>query len=206
MLLNLQAGSAVSIADSESDEELPETTFIVDDEGSCIFEDVIRDSLEEEVTSFRAEIGHSNIRAVDGVFRCTLCPFRAFKRMGQLADHVRSYHVVENQFVCPGTKQMKVILALHDSDCVQRVRGQDFLSRSALALRSHIDPPLPPTSNHIDKLIRLSFSADGPRYVNKASLLTLGVRRCLNRSLFRRSSLQGSCSPSLSLKCVLFWI
>ena len=181
-LLELQAGSLSVDSDIESNDsdECPEATYVVDDEGTCIFQDVIRDSLEEEVHAYAAEIEKGNIRRIEGSFRCTLCPFRAFRRLCQLADHVRSYHVLENQFVCSGTKRMKVVLALHDADCVQRIRSQDFLFRSALALRKHIEPPLPPTSNHIDKLIRLVFAADGPRYVNKASLIDMEARRVLN--------------------------
>lgn len=177
ILLDLQAGSLSTDSDSE---EAPDSALIVDDEGHCRFEDVIRDSLEEEVNSFMAEIDASNIRRMNGFFRCALCPFRCFNRVSQLRDHVRLYHVRSNQFVCSGTKQMKIVLALHDADNLHRKCEHAFLFRSSQLLRSQVQPPLDGRCNNIDKSIRLLFTANGPQYINTTAIETLSVRRVLN--------------------------
>ena len=60
-----------------------------------------------------------------GDYRCALCPFRSFphKRPMRLLDHIASYHVKRTQYVCSGTKQIKVILALHNSDRLEGARA-----------------------------------------------------------------------------------
>ena len=131
--------------------------------------------------NYMSEIEAGNIRKMEQAFRCTLCPFRSFNRLTQLADHVEHYHTAENQFVCSGTKQLKIILAIYESDCVKREHGCDFLFRSSLLLRSQVQPLLPSKNNHIDKAIRLVFTSAGPVYVNKSNLgRSLVARRVLN--------------------------
>eukprot|EP00438_Fugacium_kawagutii_P027022 Skav232520 [mRNA] locus=scaffold1096:926666:934699:- [translate_table: standard] len=183
-LLDLQAG-AYQCADDmiESSEEnlaSAEAAFVVDDDG-LVFQDTLRDSLEEEVNSYMAEIQAGNIRKMSQRFICALCPFRSFQRLDQLREHVRKHHVAKHQFVCSGTKQMKVILALHDADCVKRLCGEDFLFRSALLLRKQVQPPLNNAQTNIDKAIRLLFGKEGPVYVNEAIIgHSLSARRVLN--------------------------
>ena len=134
VLLDLQAGSAEDGWGHVSDDQavVPDSKFIIDDQGMVVFQDVLRGSVEEEVASSMAEIKAGNIRRMHGYYRCTLCPFRSFHRLCQLHDHVRKHHVESNQFVCSGTKQIKVILALHDADCAQREEGSDYLWRSSV--------------------------------------------------------------------------
>ena len=166
---------------SDDEEEPAEAKFVIDDEGQAVFQDIIKDSLEEEIHAFMAEIAQDNIRKLHGSYKCPFCPFRAFKRLCQLSDHLRKHHVIAKQFVCSGTKQMKVILALHDADAAQRKAGADYLFRSALSLQTQIAPPLDQHKNCIDKDIRLLLQKDGPRYVNKNALgEQIHARRVLN--------------------------
>ena len=126
-------GGASSDDDDEGGEPA-EPRFVIDDEGQITFQDIIKDSLEEEVHAFMEEIEHNNIRKMHGAYCCPFCPFRAFGRLCQLSDHLRRHHVAAKQFVCSGKKQLKVILALHDSDSVRKENGADYLFRSAMSL------------------------------------------------------------------------
>lgn len=173
-------GGASSDDDDEG-EEPAEPRFVIDDEGQITFQDIINDSLEEEVHAFMAEIEHNNIRKMHGAYCCPFCPFRAFGRLCQLSDHLRRHHVAAKQFVCSGKKQVKVILALHDSDSVRKENGADYLFRSAVLLRTQVVPPLDRNKNFIDKSLRLLLEKDGPRYVNQKALgEQIVARRVLN--------------------------
>ena len=173
-------GGASSDDDDEG-EEPAEPRFVIDDEGQITFQDIINDSLEEEVHAFMAEIEHNNIRKMHGAYCCPFCPFRAFGRLCQLSDHLRRHHVAAKQFVCSGKKQVKVILALHDSDSVRKENGADYLFRSAMLLRTQVVPPLDRNKNFIDKSLRLLLEKDGPRYVNQKALgEQIVARRVLN--------------------------
>ena len=205
LLLELQAG-----ADAESEEEQgpAEICFVVNEEGCVQFQDNIRDLLEEEVVEYMEQISARNIRKKHQQFQCALCPFRSFHRICQLGDHVRKHHVQSKQFVCSGTKQMKVILALHDADCMQRKRASDLLLRSALLLQSQVRPALNTQKNSIDKDMRLIFQHDGPTYVNRAAIgQSLVARRVLNiyydrpfaEILYREIVLHHSNAPSLHI-------
>ena len=162
-------GGASSDDDDEGGEPA-EPRFVIDDEGQITFQDIIKDSLEEEVHAFMAEIEHNNIRKMHGAYCCPFCPFRAFGRLCQLSDHLRRHHVAAKQFVCSGKKQLKVILALHDSDSVRKENGADYLFRSAMLLRTQVVPPLDRNKSLIDKNLRLLLEKDGPRYVNQKAL------------------------------------
>ncbi|CAL1156102.1 unnamed protein product [Cladocopium goreaui] len=173
-------GGASSDDDDEGGEPA-EPRFVIDDEGQITFQDIIKDSLEEEVHAFIAEIEHNNIRKMHGAYCCPYCPFRAFGRLCQLSDHLRRHHVAAKQFVCSGKKQLKVILALHDSDSVRKENGADYLFRSAMLLRTQVVPPLDRNKSFIDKNLRLLLEKDGPRYVNQKALgEQIVARRVLN--------------------------
>lgn len=76
---------------------------------------------------------------------------------------------------------MKVILSLYDSDCSMRRRGCNYLNRSSLYFRETVNPPLPNTRNHIDRYVRLVFTAQGLIYCNEEAVgVSLLVRRVLN--------------------------
>ena len=173
-------GGASSDDDDEGGEPA-EPRFVIDDEGQITFQDIIKDSLEEEVHAFMEEIEHNNIRKMHGAYCCPFCPFRAFGRLCQLSDHLRRHHVAAKQFVCSGKKQLKVILALHDSDSVRKENGADYLFRSAMLLRTQVVPPLDRNKSLIDKNLRLLLEKDGPRYVNQKALgEQIVARRVLN--------------------------
>eukprot|EP00435_Cladocopium_sp_Y103_P041761 s1353_g11.t1 len=81
-------------------------------------------------------------------------------------------------FCCSGTKQLRLILSLHDSDMLQERPGKAYLHRSAAILRASVKPGLCHTNNKIDGDIRLLLDATGPSFKHKAVVETqLYVRR-----------------------------
>ena len=104
------------------------------------------------------------------MWHCPFCPFRAFDREKRLQDHVRKYHVQRSQYVCSGTKQMKVICALFDHDQFSRKDAVDLLKRSAAILACQVVPALNNHHNDIDRYIRLVLTEQGPKYFNISSL------------------------------------
>ena len=109
---------------------------------------------------------------------CPMCPFRAFQRKDRLLEHLNHKHCEGRQYVCSGTKQVKVIAALYDDDRLSgdQLRSQ-YLARSAALLREHVQPPLPDNHNDIDKQIRLVLSEKGPIYVNVVAVQDVHVYR-----------------------------
>ena len=102
-LLDLQAGRQGNSRGASSDDdaeggEPAEPRFVIDDEGQITFQDIIKDSLEEEVHAFIAEVERNNIRKIHDAYCCPFCPFRAFGRLLQLSDHPRRHHVATKQF------------------------------------------------------------------------------------------------------------
>ena len=175
LLLDLEAGS------SDSEDHLPEAQYLVDDEGAVYFADAILTSLEEERNSFQQTVKDSQGRRCEGLRACALCPFRAFTERRKLLKHLQSHHSAKNQFVCSGTKQIKIILSLHDADCARRNMQFSYLQRSAAYLRQHVDPPLPAKRNAVDRYVRLLFTAAGPMYCNESALgVTVLARRVRN--------------------------
>eukprot|EP00435_Cladocopium_sp_Y103_P008302 s3962_g2.t1 len=183
--LDLQAGSAEAVYPSgslsDSSESGEEEHVLIDDEGKPFFQDTLKDSLAEEVASFLQEVSNDDIRKIDAMFRCPFCPFRAFKRLPQLRDHVAVHHCHRKQYVCSGTKQLRIILALYDADCMLRQKELEYLHRSACLLRQQVWPELSAARTSIDKEIRLLLTSSGPKYCNKAAIGTdIIARRVLN--------------------------
>ena len=102
--------------------------------------------------------------------RCPLCPFRVFNRPARLSDHIRVYHAERRQCVCSGTKQLKIVCALFDSDQIASRTSSCYIARSAEILRETVSPPLTDNTNAIDRSIRLVFSGAGPQFWNKATV------------------------------------
>ena len=80
-LLDLQAGrqgnshdkhGGASSDDDAEGGEPAEPRFVIDDEGQITFQDIIKDSLEEEVHAFKAEVERNNIRKIHDAY---CCPF-----------------------------------------------------------------------------------------------------------------------------------
>ena len=174
-LLDLEAGS------SDSEDLLPEAQYLVDDEGAVYFADAILTSLEEERNSFQQTVKDSQGRRCEGLRACALCPFRAFTERRKLLKHLQSHHSAKNQFVCSGTKQIKIILSLHDADCARRNMQFSYRQRSAEYIRAQVRPPLSHKRNQVDRHVRLLLTAAGPMYCNETALgVTVFARRVRN--------------------------
>ena len=175
ILLDLEAGS------SDSEDALPDAQYLVDDEGSVFFADAILTSLEEERNSFQQAVEESQGQSCKGLRACSLCPFRAFKERRKLLKHLQSHHASKQQFVCSGTKQIKIILSLHDADCARRCMQFSYMQRSAKYMRETVCPALSHKNNEVDRHVRLLFTATGPTYVNAAALgISVIARRVRN--------------------------
>ena len=107
--------------------------------------------------------------------RCPACPFRMFKRRDQLRTHMQRHHTQKQQFCCSGTKQLRIVLALHDADqLLGKTKQTNYLQRSAVLLRASVKPNLSRSRNSIDRNIRLLLDSKGPRFVH-ADYLKAGV-------------------------------
>ena len=119
-----------------------------------------------------------------GKHRCPLYPFRAFgDRKQRVEQHLAKHHVAKAQYCPSGTKQVKLVLALHDEDCMQSRDCQNYLRSSAELLRMTVCPPLPPSRNSIDARIRLVYTATDPEFRSLASIVasdTEPLRRVRN--------------------------
>ena len=93
---------------------------------------------------------------------CPLCPSRRFQRTSRVLQHIRAYHVDRRQFVCSGTKQLKICCALFDSDQLRGNIKGCYLQRSAGILRATVQPPLRGSINEIDRHISLVLTGSGP--------------------------------------------
>lgn len=158
----------------EDGKEIPCHDFQwLDDAGVVVVEDFLLESLCGEVRDAVAKASSAPSR---GMARCLLCPFRAFDRKAQLLTHLQRYHNRKQQYCASGTKQLRLVLALHDADQLQRQCGKNYLQRSAMCLRSSIRPMLSTKQNAIDKKIRLLLDGSGPKVVHadylKAGLLS----------------------------------
>ena len=118
------------------------------------------------LSKMRAEVTWA--RGAAGLKRCPLCPFRKFNRAARLLHHINTYHTEQRQYLCSGTKQLKVVCALFDNDQIASQKGSRYMSRSAEILRATVSPPLASDSNGIDRHIRLVFAGAGPQFWNKA--------------------------------------
>ncbi len=167
-LLDLQAGTGDIDDGNRLDDDLVvsvECTGVDDEAGARGTEDYEDEDetviyvgdvlLRELCAEVKATINMVRKRAyvpAGGSFRCPLCPFRDFgSRKGRLLDHLTKYHRERTQYVCSGTKQMKVITALYDNDRFVRCPSSTrYLARSADTIRATVRPPLSGSKNEID--------------------------------------------------------
>ena len=162
-LLSLLAGA--------SDEDLPDTADSdmdglrhedSDDEVIVTVGNVLLERLRLEVV--RAT--RSSLSAADRVLkRCPLCPFRVLSTWVHWHSHL-ARHSETNQYCCSGTKQLKVAVALCDSDAASARQGDNYLQRSAQLIRSSVVPALDSSRNDIDRFMRLVLTQDGPEFRN----------------------------------------
>ena len=177
------AASDVEIisADSEGEDEggdvLSALTALTDDAQVTVEQELLA-ALEQEVAGDVRASKQKRLKAdAHGWYRCPACPFRAFPRMERVGEHLQKYHTPKNHFVCSGTKQLRILLSIHDTDMIlQRPRGR-YLRRSADLLRKSVQPALARSKNSVDKNVRLLLRADGPALVNASSVKAMGLAR-----------------------------
>ncbi|CAE7587277.1 unnamed protein product [Symbiodinium natans] len=155
LLLETQAGAAggdydevpdafvrdVELPFSSSDN--PEHEDNQEDEGITHVADRLLDALEEEVNSFLSKDSSSRALVIQKaeVSACPFCPSRTWERNrpGRVVAHIQKHHTRSKQFVASGTKQLKVVIALHDQDQCERRKAGNYLARSAALLSAHLD-------------------------------------------------------------------
>ena len=165
LLKELQAGSGDTSSEEAGDEDdgADEATTKVGDHILALMEKEVDDLLTKKKI-------HRNS---DNRLACPLCPFRAFDKnnRGRVLQHIQRYHCASKQYCASGTKQMKLVIALHDSDrLLKRAEKCDLLSRSASIMRQTIAPPLPRAINCIDRFIRLVMTESGPEFWNVSAV------------------------------------
>ena len=109
----------------------------------------------------------------------------AGKHADRVVHHIKTYHTEPKQYVPSGTKQMKIIIALHDSNQCAGRQDNSYLRRSAEVLRRTVQPELNRRSNHIDKEVRLVLTECGPAYWNAATVRSTSLRRVRNLCYIR---------------------
>ena len=192
-LLELLAGMDGQVSDSEGSNgeeaaSASQVSMIVDESDGFVFPDQVLDDLKQEVTCFldHLKTGQKLAKQNDKI-RCPLCPFRAFGKRTALRTHVVKHHSAKQQYVCSGTKQIKVIAAIHDYHAGLQQRITDYLRVSSEIMASTILPALPSSNNYIDKNIRVLFRATGPEYINEAALRDNAQARRVRNVYYDRS-------------------
>ena len=135
------------------------------------------DLMRGETLSYADSVKQICKRSDNNRMWCALCPFRSFDRLSRLSAHLKQYHTAEQQFVCSGTKQLKVVVALYDNDCCTLGSSGGYLRRSASCIRTTVVPPLPSSNNELDRYIRLVLTARGPEYHNVHTIETTNTYR-----------------------------
>lgn len=166
VLLDLRAGAvdddwiagltqetACSPQDQLSEDECGDTE-VHDDDAVIRVADTLLNLLEEEV---RESLANSKYK------RCPMCPFRSFQKASRVRSHIRAYHTRDRQFVCSGTKQLKVVSAIFDNDQLRGIPGKNYLQRSAGIMSASIGAA-PMKGNDLDRWVRLVLTENGPLY------------------------------------------
>ncbi|CAE7205271.1 unnamed protein product [Symbiodinium sp. CCMP2592] len=179
-LLELQACAGDDSSRDIDDDNNRE--FEQDNEAVTHVGDVLLRKLSEEIDAVAADRRTPRPDA-SGRARCPLCPFRSWSRHNacRVLVHIRKHHTSTKQYSASGTKQIKLVLALHDQDKLEGMPAAcNYLRRSADMIRDTVRPPLSSTRNSIDKKIRLVFTQDGPEYWNLEATISAGLRRSRN--------------------------
>ncbi|CAK9013890.1 Poly [ADP-ribose] polymerase tankyrase-2 (ADP-ribosyltransferase diphtheria toxin-like 6) (ARTD6) (Poly [ADP-ribose] polymerase 5B) (Protein poly-ADP-ribosyltransferase tankyrase-2) (TNKS-2) (TRF1-interacting ankyrin-related ADP-ribose polymerase 2) (Tankyrase II) (Tankyrase-2) (TANK2) (Tankyrase-like protein) (Tankyrase-related protein) [Durusdinium trenchii] len=174
------SGCAGTESDASSADTINEVAELkwVEDEGVVVVDTLLLQDLEREVSDALRQV---KFKKGSCGFACPCCPWRCFQSPSRVVQHLETYHVKKNQFCCSGTKQVKVILSLHDSDMIAGDRKGMYLKRSAALLREQVQPALSHSMNAVDKQIRLVLDSTGPSFVNCKRLgQDLHVRRVGN--------------------------
>ncbi|CAE6926624.1 ABCB1 [Symbiodinium sp. CCMP2592] len=111
--------------------------------------------------------------------KCILCPFPTFNRACRVRKHIATHHTERKQYICSGTKQLKVACALFDNDQIALREGSNYLQRSADL--KWVVPALSASSNEVDRHVRLVLTERGPVYWSLQQVTaTNEVRRARN--------------------------
>ena len=157
---------AINVEDDSAEEEV-DAVELCDDGASVNVCKHLKDLLKLEVDSYATKL-----RKSCGT-ECILCPFKIIKtrKSRDLQNHLQRNHTSKSTWVASGTKQMKVILALYDSDTFNHCKQANYLHRSSLLMRVSIGKPLYESNNkEFDRSIVLLLDGDGPKYVNVSSI------------------------------------
>ena len=135
-LLDLEAGS------SDSEDQLPEAQYLVDDEGAVYFADAILTSLEEERNSFQQTVKDSQGRRCEGLRACARVSVQSFYREAE-AFETSSGHIIRLRISLFVRAQSKLKSFCR---CMMRtVPGENmqfsYLQRSAEYIRAQVRPP-----------------------------------------------------------------
>ena len=163
-LLQLQAGAGICASESEADSDDGDArTSELEAEDVVHVGDELLSILEREVQTTKLSALAPEYRSR---MQCPLCPFRYFgsNRGARWESHLVGYHTSLKQFCCSGTKQLKIVMALFNSDRTLGIASCSYLERSATILRNSVEPALDSGRNDIDRFIRLAFAGDGPIY------------------------------------------
>lgn len=142
----------------------------LDSEGKVTVDTSLVEKLAQEAVEQLKAAQKGAIRKRNGEFPCPACPFRSFDRCCRVVQHLRKYHTSKNQYCCSGTKQVRVILALHDYDMIAQKPSGSYLKRSAALLRTQVSPALSPRNNKVDRWVRLVLDGKGPRLAHKSAI------------------------------------
>ena len=172
---------------------LPSTTSPRDgltEHGPC--EETRVDPASELLSFLKAEVYETECRLLlagaqgrmDGVqsVRCPLCPwFTARTASERMRKHFSEGHSLGKQYVSSGTKQLRVCMSMFESDKFRGTFLGGYLCRSSQILRETVVPGAPPSTECIDRYLRLVLDGDGPRMVSAhGDILGTPVRRVGN--------------------------
>ena len=123
----------------------------LDADGAVTVDAALLQELRQEVLTRVARAGRGSLKCVGGMYRCPACRFRAFRDCSRVAQHLRCYHTEKQRFCCSGTKQLRALLSIHDTDMLAESRGGRYLERSEKVIRELVKPELPIKNNNIDR-------------------------------------------------------
>ena len=180
LLLAGSAGDTDAEVDSDCDSDGPR-----DDEWESVVtagDDLLSKLRLEVVGTTRSSLTrHEAI-----MIRCPLCPFRCMSRWSHWATHLFKYHTETQQFCCSGTKQLRIAIALFDSDRARGIDGDDYLKRSAALLRQDVSAPIDSSNDEVDRWVRLVFTESGPKYCHLKSVESDGALRIVGNIYYSR--------------------
>jgi hypothetical protein len=139
--------------------------------------------LANEVDEYITELGKRKYskRGADenkGGHACRCCPARKFQSPQRLKLHVIKYHIETAKYAPAGAKHFACAKAIFENDCMRGEKGNNYLSRAATTMRSHVGKGIRSNkTNFLDKEASLILDLNGPRFVLKRALDRMNCRR-----------------------------